>query len=311
MPEDPVSAPAGDGQVGPAMLDHVAVAVEQWADAWPRYAVDLGGAWSSGGLNVGFGPAQLRFANGARLEVLQPWKPEANPFLRRFLDTNGPGPHHLTFKVTDLDRALDAAAAGGFDPVGVDRSDPTWQEAFLHPRQATGIVVQLAQAAGEWVSPPPEGFPTDRRYPPASLEHVTHAVADLGPALALFRDLLGGTVRGQGTDGTASRRFVDLGWSGPLALRLVGPADGNGERSGDGGGRRAGALAAHLAGRPGRVHHLRLAVPEPWTVPGTVPCDGDGDVAGASSALGVGDEPAWLVEPADNLGARLVLVEGR
>ncbi len=92
-----------------AALDHVAVAVERWADAWPRYAVELGGAWSSGGFNVGFGPAQLRFANGARVEILQPWEPEENPFLRRFLDRHGPSPHHLTFKVPDLASAIDQA----------------------------------------------------------------------------------------------------------------------------------------------------------------------------------------------------------
>jgi methylmalonyl-CoA/ethylmalonyl-CoA epimerase len=92
VPDPTHAGDAAGGTAGPATLDHVAIAVERWADAWPRYAVGLGGAWSSGGFNVGFGPAQLRFANGARLEVLQPWQPEANPFLRRFLDASGPGP---------------------------------------------------------------------------------------------------------------------------------------------------------------------------------------------------------------------------
>ena len=107
-----------------AVLDHVAVAVERWPDAWPTYAVELGGRWSSGGLNVGFGPAQLRYANGGRVEILQPWKAEDNPFLRRFLDRHGPGPHHLTFKVPDLVGALDLARDAGFAPVAVLMPDP-------------------------------------------------------------------------------------------------------------------------------------------------------------------------------------------
>src|SRR5579884_2097732 len=92
------------------VLDHAAVAVEAWAEAWPTYVVGLGGEWASGGLNAGFGPAQLRYANGARLEVLQPWRTAENPFLRRFLDRHGRGPHHLTFKVPDISEALEAVA---------------------------------------------------------------------------------------------------------------------------------------------------------------------------------------------------------
>src|ERR1700722_15373632 len=152
----PLSPSAGGAAV---VLDHVAVAVEQWTDAWPRYVHQLGGIWHSGGVNIGFSPAQLSYANGARIEILQPWDPDANPFLRRFLDHSGPGPHHLTFKVPDIEATLDRARHAGFDPVGVRLSDAHWREAFLHPRQATGVVVQVAQAASDWVGPAPEGFP--------------------------------------------------------------------------------------------------------------------------------------------------------
>ena len=87
-------------------LDHVAVAAERQSDAWPRYAGDLAGEWMAGGFTIGFASAQLRFANGMRIEVLRPHEVERNDFLRRFLDRNGPGPHHLTFKVTDIVSAL-------------------------------------------------------------------------------------------------------------------------------------------------------------------------------------------------------------
>ena len=282
----PSSTP-GPGPAGATVLDHVAVAVEGWSEAWPRYAVDLGGEWASGGYNVGFGYAQLRYANGARLEILEPHQWRNNPFLRRFLDTNGPGPHHLTFKVPDIERALDACRDAGFDPVGVDLSDPGWKEAFLHPRQAMGIVVQLAQAAAEWSSPAPQGFPAGRRPEPASLEHLTHAVADMDQALALFRDLLGGTVRARGRAGDGSWWSTDLGWpGGPLGLRLVASSD------------ECGVVAGFLDGRRGRLHHLALRVGDPGGVPGVTPTD---------SALGTEPGPAWVIAPEDNLGTRLVL----
>ena len=274
----------------------MALAVEHWSDAWPRYAVELGGDWASGGLNVGFGPAQLRYANGARIEILQPWETEANPFLRRFLDQHGPGPHHLTFKVPDLVGALDAARAAGYAPVGVDLSHPEWMEAFIHPRQATGIVVQLAQAAVAWESTAPEGFPTLRRTPAATIVRATHAVADMASAMALFHDLLGGRLLRRATSSDHTWESADLSWSGPPTLRLVAPVGS--ESPGDS------ALVAWLAGRPGRLHHLMVSDTDPATVAGAVPAAA---VAGWAPS---DDGPAWVVEPDRNLGTRLLVVDG-
>lgn len=279
-----------------AALDHVALAVERWADAWPRYAVELGGAWSSGGLNVGFGPAQLQFANGARVEILQPWEPEKNPFLRRFLDRHGPSPHHLTFKVPDLASAIEGARQAGFTPVGVDLSNDDWKEAFLHPRQATGIVVQLAQATHGWESPAPEGFPGSGAAPPASLARVTHAVADLDTGLALFEGLLGGRRVAEGTGPDRRWCYVDLAWPGPPVLRVVAPSP-----TGDGGGSDEASLPAWLGGLPGRVHHLAFTV-------ATYPAGATEESPPLLPGLLDADAPATVIDPADNLGTRLVLL---
>ena len=280
-----------------AALDHVAVAVERWSDAWPRYAVALGGAWHSGGLNVGFGPAQLGYANGGRVEVLQPWRPEDNPFLRRFLDRHGPGPHHMTFKVPDLAGALDTARSRGWEPVGVDLENPQWKEAFLHPRQATGIVVQLAQSNHDWATAPAEGFPL-KRNAAAAFVRITHAVADLAGSLTLFEGLLGATVLAEGAGPEGSWRYVDLAWARAPQLRLVAPAEG------------APVLDDWLGRRPGRLHHLAFAMPA--AVDGSWPEEGGGSSANPSPAPSAGVLPAdWataVVEPQDNLGTRLVLL---
>jgi methylmalonyl-CoA/ethylmalonyl-CoA epimerase len=272
-------------------LDHVAVAVERWPDAWPRYAVELGGEWASGGLNVGFGPAQLRYANGGRLEILQPWQTGANPFLRRFLDRHGPGPHHMTFKVDDLAAALDAVHEAGFSPIGVDLSDPGWKEAFLHPHEATGIVVQLAQAAGYWEAPPPEGFPTARRASAADLVRVTHAVRDLGAGLFLFEEVLAGRVTRRGRSDDGSWEYVDLAWPHPPVLRLVAPTLAASDDT---------TLAIWLGTRPGRLHHIA------FDAPGAIVPDG---AAPARGMPGVTDHHpgTWVVEPDRNLGTRLVV----
>jgi methylmalonyl-CoA/ethylmalonyl-CoA epimerase len=228
-------------------LDHVAVAVERQEDVWPRYCGDLAGTFLGGGWTVGFGTAQVGFANRMRLEVLEPHQVEQNDFLRRFLDRNGPGPHHVTFKVHDIVDALAQAEAAGFAPVSVDLRDPLWKEAFLHPKQSWGIVVQLAQSRGEWKGGGDRPMPEKRAVAPASLDHVAHAVTSIAGASALFVDLLGGTQVDAG-DG-----WVELAWPGPGRIRLLEQPDA-------------------LDGRIGRVSHLAFT------------CERPGDIADAHDA---------------------------
>jgi catechol 2,3-dioxygenase-like lactoylglutathione lyase family enzyme len=89
-------------------------------------------------------------------------------FLHRFLATRGPGIHHVTFKVPSLDDTRERASALGYGVVGYDASVPRWKEAFLHPNDALGIVVQLVESdveppRGHWRKPPP--MPTDSPPP--------------------------------------------------------------------------------------------------------------------------------------------------
>ncbi|MBK9178475.1 MAG: VOC family protein [Acidimicrobiales bacterium] len=256
-------------------LDHVAVAAARAALCWPGYRTALGGEWVSGGATAGFWCGQLRYANGMKLEVLEPWAVDQNDFLQRFLDQSGPGPHHLTFKVPDLAAALTEAEAAGHTPVGVNLADPDWKEAFLHPKAAHGVVVQLAQSSGEWADSPPDDLPP-AGGPMATLLRITHGVASLDGALDLFAGLLGGSRldAGESPDG----HWVELGWPGPGRLRLVQPRPGS-------------PLAAWVAARPGRVHHLAFACADPAAVPGSAP-HGDG---------------RYQVPPEANLGTRLVL----
>ncbi|MDH3425993.1 MAG: VOC family protein [Acidimicrobiia bacterium] len=127
-------------------LDHVAVGVNDLASFLPLVEL-MGGSLSTGGDNIadGFRWSQFDLPGGSKLEVIQPLDPEDDAhFLVRFLSERGPGVHHLTFKVTDLLEAVDKAEALGFEVVGVS-TDGWWKEAFLRPRSAHGVLVQLAQ----------------------------------------------------------------------------------------------------------------------------------------------------------------------
>jgi catechol 2,3-dioxygenase-like lactoylglutathione lyase family enzyme len=263
----------------PVVFDHVALAVRSMTDPWPVLADALGGRYSDRGINPGFGWTQLRFAHGFVIEGLHPELTDQADFLTRFLDRSGPGPHHLTFKVPDLRSLLARARAAGYAPIGEDFSDPAWAEAFLHPQEAHGVVVQLAEVGPQPLSPPPEpeGFPDlPFDHPVASIGRVVHAVADLEGAVRLFRDLLGGRIvtTGAAVDGN---HWVEIAWDGPGRLRLLEGAHAD--------------IAEWIDGRPGRVRHVFFNFDEPAHVPG---------------ARRVA-EGRWVVDADDVLGTRLVI----
>ncbi|MFQ5478366.1 MAG: VOC family protein [Candidatus Binatia bacterium] len=128
-----------------ACPDHVAIGVWKIADVTDFVVSGLRGRNHIGGPGLGFQGGQWSFINGGLLEIIEP-RGSADGFLFRFLDRLGPGLHHITFKVSNLRAAADAVAAFGYDVVGYDDSHPGWKECFLHPKQAQGIVVQLAES---------------------------------------------------------------------------------------------------------------------------------------------------------------------
>jgi catechol 2,3-dioxygenase-like lactoylglutathione lyase family enzyme len=182
-------------------LDHIAFGVPDVAPVAELLAGHLGGRErSSGPGGGGFVFWQWEFAGGGAIEIIVPDGPP-DGFLHRFLAARGAGPHHVTFKVPDLHAAIDRARAHGYEPVGIDDRFAGWKEAFLHPKQAQGIVVQFAEAHPEleeeltpadFVRPP---FPATRTAP-----HTVKVVGLLlssrsqERALRQWQTLLGGAL---------------------------------------------------------------------------------------------------------------------
>lgn len=213
-------------------FDHIAIATHSMADAAAVLMGELGGVPAFGGDSSAYRFAQWRFANGARLEVLEPRG--AGGFLHRFLAQHGPGVHHVTFRVPDLRAACARAATAGYEIVGYDDANPYWQEAFLHPRQAMGIVVQLAQSrpappgrGPRWAPPPvPPGAP-----PAIDLVGLRLAAHDAGRVRRQWVEVLQGEPA-EGPSGDLVVRWprsplrvaVDVepaGAEGPLCLEIA------------------------------------------------------------------------------------------
>ncbi|MEV0391228.1 VOC family protein [Nonomuraea sp. NPDC050643] len=193
-------------------LDHVAIAVRDWAQGGPVLAGRFGGRWDGGFIQPVFSPAQLHYANDMRVELLEVGT-EPSSFVRRFLDAaQAPArPHHITFKVHDIHATLDAARACGFGPILVNVASDMWKEAFLHPKETgLGFLVQVAQAAG---TPKELGgdLPGIRLSPPwpepeggcAALPAVAGTVARTDAVRRLLCDVLGGTETPMGAETSA------------------------------------------------------------------------------------------------------------
>ena len=130
----------------PTAFHHVALAQRRFADATEVLVGALGGVPEASAPLGAFNFACWRYAGGGRIEVLEPVG--ADGFVHRFLAKMGPGIHHVTFKVGSLAAACARAEGHGYEIVGRDESEPSWKQAFLHPKQALGIVVQLVESHG-------------------------------------------------------------------------------------------------------------------------------------------------------------------
>lgn len=147
-------------------FDHIAIGMHRIADATDVLVGRLGGRPDSGGPGGGFRWAAWRFEGGGSVEVIEP--AGADGFLHRFLSARGPGLHHVTFRVASLAEAAARAEGQGYRLVGRDESDHDWRVAYLHPKEALGIVVQLGQSAGRYGRRPWEVPAGPAAPPPAA-----------------------------------------------------------------------------------------------------------------------------------------------
>ena len=170
------------------LFDHIAIATRRigCVSRWPPTVGYFG--MSADVFRFG----QWEFDGGGRIEVLEPRGDDG--FLHRFLATRGPGVHHVTFKVPDLAETRARAKALGYGVVGYNASVPRWKEAFLHPKEALGIVVQIVEAPdepprGHWRKPPP--MPADPP-PPVRLLGLRLRAHSAEAARRQWATLLGG-----------------------------------------------------------------------------------------------------------------------
>lgn len=129
-----------------AKLDHVAIAVHDIVKAAPVFVEAFGGRFlfAADNSEQGFRFAQFALPLGGKIELVAPLSP--NGFVARFLERRGEGVHHVTLKTEDIHRALAELDRAGLRVMMVSTDRKEWKEAFVHPRDAHGVLIQVAQS---------------------------------------------------------------------------------------------------------------------------------------------------------------------
>jgi methylmalonyl-CoA/ethylmalonyl-CoA epimerase len=143
----------------PLRVDHVGIAVNAIADV-EELLFSLGcRKLIEESVDGRFRWAQYDFGRDAsRLELIAPEAPES--FLTEFLDDNGPGLHHVTLEVADIDAVVAALEADSYGVVDYREYDD-WTEAFVPPSNPTGALFQLFEYHDSYDADRP---PADRLY---------------------------------------------------------------------------------------------------------------------------------------------------
>ena len=128
-------------------IDHIGIAVDSLEKRLPFWAEALGLSVSaietveSEQVKVAFLPL-----GGACIELLEATTKESQ--IAKHIERRGPGIHHLTFEVAELDSVLDRLREAGVEIIGdAAREGAAGRRvAFVHPRSGGGVLLELTQA---------------------------------------------------------------------------------------------------------------------------------------------------------------------
>jgi methylmalonyl-CoA/ethylmalonyl-CoA epimerase len=136
-------------------IDHVSVAVRDLARARSFFIDALGGRV----LFTGPVPAEkyrwttIELGTSCLLELIDPLGGEEG-FVDEFLKKRGEGLHHITIQVNNLEEACRTLESRGVPTFGMRQPIAGWKEAYIHPKHAFGVLIQLAEFNPlDWIEP--------------------------------------------------------------------------------------------------------------------------------------------------------------
>jgi methylmalonyl-CoA/ethylmalonyl-CoA epimerase len=133
-------------------IERIALAVPDLKEAQAFFEDWFGAKFHPEEIIEDMGIRYRPFEIGAsRMELLEATR-EDSPVARFLAARGGPGVHHITFEVNDLDEAVaELERRGGRIAYrhtygeGVTFEGKVWREAFVHPKDAFGVLIHLAE----------------------------------------------------------------------------------------------------------------------------------------------------------------------
>ncbi len=184
-------------------IDHLSIAVTDHEQA-RRFFQDILGAVEGASdehEELQFFWQVFSLGDLSRIELISPTGPQS--FLHSFLEDRQGGVHHLTLETPNLQKAMEDLKSRGIPYFGYNEyPDGIWKEIYIHPRDAFGVLIQIAEFR-------PDDFISDRVKLPASRRWKVEKKAG-GCALALSHPG-GGMVKVELDDQEARALLAELG----------------------------------------------------------------------------------------------------
>ncbi len=127
-------------------IDHVSIAVKDINRALHFFQNILGAAEGAGESDPDMKYNWRIFSLGdlSRLELLNPTG--QGSFLDNFFKKHPSGAvHHLTLQTPDIQEAVSNLDHHGIPYFGYRATGETWKEVFIHPKDAFGVLIQIAE----------------------------------------------------------------------------------------------------------------------------------------------------------------------
>jgi methylmalonyl-CoA/ethylmalonyl-CoA epimerase len=126
-------------------IDHVSIAVRDEGRARHFFEAVMGAVAGAGADDESMKYRWQVFSLGdlSRLELIHPTA--AGSFLDGFLKNREGGVHHITLQTADIRQTRSLLEEKGIPFFGFKEHDNFWKELFIHPRDAFGVLLQIAE----------------------------------------------------------------------------------------------------------------------------------------------------------------------
>jgi methylmalonyl-CoA/ethylmalonyl-CoA epimerase len=134
-------------------IDHISLAVRDFDKAYEFFTKVLGATKASHARDkyLKYYWEILRLGDLSRIELLKPLG--EGSFLTNFLKKRE-GVHHITLETPDIERTRKMLEEKGIPYFDYRVLGDAWKELFIHPRDAFGVLIQIAEfSPDDWLAP--------------------------------------------------------------------------------------------------------------------------------------------------------------